>query len=199
MTAAVQGRDSLVVLPTGGGKSLCYQVPALLRKGLTVVVSPLISLMKDQVDRLLSHGVAAAFINSSLESSDRGRVLAGLGRGEFKLIFVAPERFAGGGFDGVLRKAGVTAFAIDEAHCISHWGHDFRQDYRELGRLKKEFPEASVHAFTATATPRVREDIVEQLGLKRPQILVGDFFRPNLNYRCVRRSDAFSDVVDEVL
>jgi ATP-dependent DNA helicase RecQ len=198
MTAAVQGRDSLVVLPTGGGKSLCYQAPALLRQGLTVVVSPLISLMKDQVDRLLSHGVSAAFINSSLESSDRSRVQAGLARGEYKLIFVAPERFAGGGFDGVLRRAGVTAFAIDEAHCISHWGHDFRQDYRELGRLKKEFPGASVHAFTATATPRVRRDIVDQLGLKSPEILVGDFFRPNLNYRCLQRNNHTEEVVREV-
>jgi ATP-dependent DNA helicase RecQ len=198
MEAALQGRDSLVVLPTGGGKSICYQAPALLREGLTVVVSPLISLMKDQVDRLLSHGVPAAFINSSLESADRGRVQAGLARGDYKLIFVAPERFAGGGFDPVLRKAGVSAFAIDEAHCISHWGHDFRVDYRELGRLKKEFPEASVHAFTATATPRVREDIAVQLGLKKPEVLVGDFFRPNLNYRCVKRIDPFEDVLAEV-
>ena len=198
MTAAVEGRDSLVVLPTGGGKSLCYQAPALLSDRLTVVVSPLISLMKDQVDRLLSHGVAAAFINSSLESSDRSRVQAGIARGEYKLIFVAPERFAAGGFDRVLRMAKVGAFAIDEAHCISHWGHDFRVDYREMGRLKKEFPEASVHAFTATATPRVREDILEQLGLKDPEVLVGDFFRPNLNYRCVKRSDPEEDVLEEV-
>ena len=198
MVAAAEGRDSLVVLPTGGGKSICYQAPALLREGLTVVVSPLISLMKDQVDRLLSHGVPAAFLNSSLEPSDRSRVQSGIGRGEYKLIFVAPERFAGGGFDPVLRKAGVTAFAIDEAHCISHWGHDFRVDYRELGRLKKEFPGASVHAFTATATPRVRRDIVEQLGLKEPDILVGDFFRPNLNYRCLKRTDSTGDVVEDV-
>ncbi|MBI3856022.1 MAG: ATP-dependent DNA helicase RecQ [Planctomycetes bacterium] len=198
MTAAINGRDSLVVLPTGGGKSLCYQAPALLSDKLTIVVSPLISLMKDQVDRLLSRGVAAAFINSSLESSDRSRVQAGIARGEYKLIFVAPERFAAGGFDRVLRMGKVGAFAIDEAHCISHWGHDFRVDYREMGRLKKEFPEASVHAFTATATPRVRADILEQLGLKDPELLVGDFFRPNLNYRCLRRGDAEEDVLEEV-
>jgi ATP-dependent DNA helicase RecQ len=198
MTAAVEGRDSLVVLPTGGGKSLCYQAPALLSDKLTVVVSPLISLMKDQVDRLLARGVPAAFINSSLESSDRSRVQAGIARGEYKLIFVAPERFAAGGFDRVLRMGKVGAFAIDEAHCISHWGHDFRVDYREMGRLKKEFPEASVHAFTATATPRVRDDILEQLGLMNPEVLVGDFFRPNLNYRCVKRSDAEEDVLEEV-
>jgi ATP-dependent DNA helicase RecQ len=196
MSAALEGRDSLVVLPTGGGKSLCYQAPALLSDRLTVVVSPLISLMKDQVDRLLARGVPAAFINSSLESSDRSRVQAGIARGEYKLIFVAPERFAAGGFERVLRMGKVGAFAIDEAHCISHWGHDFRVDYREMGRLKKEFPDASVHAFTATATPRVREDILEQLGLENPEVLVGDFFRPNLNYRCVKRGD--EDVIDEV-
>ncbi len=198
MTAAAEGRDSLVVLPTGGGKSLCYQAPALLSDKMTVVVSPLISLMKDQVDRLLSHGVAAAFLNSSLETSDRGRVQAGIARGEYRILFVAPERFAADSFERVLRKDRVGAFAIDEAHCISHWGHDFRVDYRGLGRLKKEFPEASVHAFTATATPRVRDDIIGQLGLRDPRVLVGDFFRPNLHYRCVRRSDTFEDVFHEV-
>ncbi|HLG42058.1 MAG TPA: ATP-dependent DNA helicase RecQ [Planctomycetota bacterium] len=197
MTAAIEGHDSLVVLPTGGGKSLCYQAPALLSEGLTVVVSPLISLMKDQVDRLLSLGVPAAFINSSLDSADRGRVQAGIARGAYKLIFVAPERFGSGGFEEVLRQGRVGAFAIDEAHCISHWGHDFREDYRQLGRLKKEFPEASTHAFTATATPRVREDIIKQLGLRDPRVFVGDFFRPNLQYRCVKRSGS-EDVVQEV-
>jgi ATP-dependent DNA helicase RecQ len=198
MEAALAGRDALVVLPTGGGKSLCYQVPALLSDGLTVVVSPLISLMKDQVDRLLSKGVSAAFLNSSLDGPDRGRVQAGLARGQYKMIFVAPERFAAGGFDRVLAMGRVRAFAIDEAHCISHWGHDFRVDYREMGRLKREFPDAVVHAFTATATPRVRADIVEQLGLKDPLQLVGDFFRPNLVYRCVRRGDVLEDVLGVV-
>jgi ATP-dependent DNA helicase RecQ len=199
MGAALEGRDSLVVLPTGGGKSLCYQAPALLSPKLTVVVSPLISLMKDQVDRLLSRGVPAAFINSSLDGSDRGRVQAGIVRGEYRLLFVSPERFAAPGFDRLLSSGpGVGAFAIDEAHCISHWGHDFRQDYRELGRLKREFPDASVHAFTATATPRVREDIVGQLGLRDPALLVGDFFRPNLKYRVARRDDALEDCLREI-
>jgi ATP-dependent DNA helicase RecQ len=198
MEAALAGRDALVVLPTGGGKSLCYQVPALLSEGLTVVVSPLISLMKDQVDRLLSKGVKAAFLNSSLDGADRSRVQAGIARGEYKMVFVAPERFAAGGFDRVLEMAKVRAFAIDEAHCISHWGHDFRVDYREMGRLKRDFPGAVVHAFTATATPRVRADIIEQLGLDDPLQLVGDFFRPNLNYRCVRRGDVFEDVLKVV-
>jgi ATP-dependent DNA helicase RecQ len=199
MGAALEGRDSLVVLPTGGGKSLCYQAPALLSPKLTVVVSPLISLMKDQVDRLLSRGVPAAFINSSLDASDRGRVQAGIVRGEYRLLFVSPERFAAPGFDRLLASGpGIGAFAIDEAHCISHWGHDFRQEYRELGRLKREFPDASVHAFTATATPRVREDIVGQLGLRDPALLVGDFFRPNLKYRVARRDDALEDCLREI-
>ncbi len=199
MGAAVEGRDSLVVLPTGGGKSLCYQAPALLSDRLTVVVSPLISLMKDQVDRLLSRGVPAAFLNSSLEASDRGRVQAGIARGEFRLLFVSPERFSAPGFARVLGLGpGIGAFAIDEAHCISHWGHDFRQDYRALGRLKEEFPRVSVHAFTATATPRVREDIVQQLALEDPRVLVGDFFRPNLRYRVAPRRDDFEDCLAEI-
>ncbi|HYE97924.1 MAG TPA: ATP-dependent DNA helicase RecQ [Planctomycetota bacterium] len=198
MAAAVEGRDALVVLPTGGGKSLCYQAPALLSDRLTVVVSPLISLMKDQVDRLLSKGVPAAFLNSSLDGADRSRVQSGIARGEFRLVFVAPERFAVGSFERVLGSTKVGAFAIDEAHCISHWGHDFRQDYRELGRLKKTFPGVAVHAFTATATPRVREDIVAQLGLEDPAVLVGDFFRPNLRYRAVKRGGGFDDIHAEV-
>ncbi|HEX7896913.1 MAG TPA: ATP-dependent DNA helicase RecQ [Planctomycetota bacterium] len=198
MAAAVAGRDALVVLPTGGGKSLCYQAPALLSTRPTVVVSPLISLMKDQVDRLLSRGIPAAFYNSSLDAADRRRVSAGVAKGEFRLIFVAPERFGVGAFGTLLTQANIGAFAIDEAHCISHWGHDFRQEYRELGRLKREFPGVPVHAFTATATPRVREDIVNQLGLDHAEVLVGDFFRPNLNYRAVERGDATADVLREV-
>ncbi len=196
MTAALQRRDALVVLPTGGGKSLCYQAPALLSDALTVVVSPLIALMKDQVDRLLARNIPAAFINSSLDADDRRRVAAGLARREYRLLFVAPERF-NDAFYGQLTRASVGAFAIDEAHCISHWGHDFRADYRRLGELKRRFPDACVHAFTATATPRVREDIIAQLGLHEPRILVGDFFRPNLRYRVVRRQSQ-GDVIDAV-
>jgi ATP-dependent DNA helicase RecQ len=198
MSAAMEGRDALVVLPTGGGKSLCYQVPALLSDRPTVVVSPLISLMKDQVDRLLSKGVPAAFLNSSLDAADRSRVRSGIAKGQYKLVFVAPERFGAADFGGLLERGRVGAFAIDEAHCISHWGHDFRQDYRELGRLKREFPGVPVHAFTATATPRVREDIVGQLGLESPDVLVGDFFRPNLRYLALPRDDAFQNVLGEL-
>ncbi len=198
MAAAVDGRDSLVVMPTGGGKSLCYQVPALLTEKPTVVVSPLIALMKDQVDGLLERGIPTAFFNSSLDTADRRLVSSGILEGGYRLVFVAPERFAGNTFFDLLDEAGVGTFAIDEAHCISHWGHDFRGDYRRLGQLKQRFPQASVHAFTATATPRVREDIIAQLGLSDPAVLVGDFFRPNLTYRIVRRGYGFNDVIDGV-
>jgi len=196
MSAALAGRDALVVLPTGGGKSLCYQAPALLANQPTVVVSPLISLMKDQVDALIARGVSTAFLNSSLTIEDRRRVAAGIAESQYKLIFVAPERFASEAFWNLLETGGVGSFAIDEAHCISHWGHDFRSDYRRLDQLKVRFPNAAVHAFTATATPRVRDDIVEQLKLDEPKILVGDFFRPNLTYRVQRRGSVFDDVLE---
>jgi len=198
MSAAVQGRDLLAVMPTGGGKSLCYQAPPLVSGRMTVVVSPLIALMKDQVDGLIVRRIPAAFFNSSLDAADRRRVKAGLQRGEYKLLFVAPERFQDAHFRDLLQRVGVGAFAIDEAHCISHWGHDFRVDYRQLGQLKEYFPGRPIHAFTATATPRVREDIVAQLGLNEPVILVGDFFRPNLRYQVVPRKDMLDDVLNRV-
>ncbi|HOB76397.1 MAG TPA: ATP-dependent DNA helicase RecQ [Phycisphaerae bacterium] len=197
MEASLAGRDSLAVLPTGGGKSLCYQAPAVLSGRLTVVVSPLIALMKDQVDRLLSRGISAAFLNSTLDPADRRRVINGISRNEYRLIFVAPERFDEW-FYHFLQNVDVRSFAIDEAHCISHWGHDFRADYRQLGELKRRFPQVSVHAFTATATPRVRDDIIAQLGLVEPAVLVGDFFRPNLTYRVLRRRGEFQDVIEAV-
>ena len=192
MDRVLDNRDSLLVLPTGGGKSLCFQAPALLREGVAVVVSPLISLMKDQVDALVATGVAAAAYNSSLSAEDRRAVEASLEAGELDLLYVAPERLAGSGaevFLSRLEQAGVGFFAVDEAHCISQWGHAFRPEYRLLGSLRERFPDASVHAFTATATPRVRGDIVEQLGLREAEVLVGSFDRPNLVYRVFRRSD----------
>jgi ATP-dependent DNA helicase RecQ len=195
MAAAVEGRDSLVVLPTGGGKSLCYQAPALLGDRFTVVVSPLIALMKDQVDRLIQRGIASAFFNSSLDADDRRRVVAGIARREYKLVFLAPERLTDSSFMALLGRVGVGAFAIDEAHCISHWGHDFRSDYRQLGQLKQRFPDTPVHGFTATATPAVRDDIIAQLGLREPVVLVGDFFRPNLRYRVDRRTTPLEDAL----
>jgi ATP-dependent DNA helicase RecQ len=195
MAAVLERRDSLVVLPTGGGKSLCYQVPALLRDGVTVVVSPLISLMKDQVDGLTTSGVAAAALNSSQSSFDRDVLERDLLNGEIKLLFVSPERLAMPAFRALLRDAKVSAFAIDEAHCISHWGHDFRPEYRQLRLLHEEFPQASVHAYTATATQQVRRDIAQQLALREPLVLVGDFDRPNLTYRVLPRHDEWSQVL----
>jgi len=198
-TAAIlAGRDSLVVLPTGGGKSLCYQVPALTRgDGLAVVVSPLISLMKDQVDALIANGVPAAYYNSSLTPEQQGRVAARLRQGRYRLLYVAPERLvgdAGGRFCELLGHCGLRYVAVDEAHCISHWGHDFRPEYRQLGRLREVFRGISLHAYTATATERVRRDIVEQLGLENPEVLVGSFDRPNLVYRAWRRQGTYPQV-----
>ena len=189
MDAVVAGRDSVVVLPTGGGKSLCFQAPALVRPGLGVVVSPLISLMKDQVDTLTGNGVPAALFNSSLSADEKSRVIAGMRQGRYRLLYVSPERLADGndGFVSLLASCGVSFVAVDEAHCISQWGHDFRPEYRQLARLREVLPDISVHAFTATATARVRRDIVSQLALRNPVELVGSFDRPNLLYRVLAR------------
>ena len=186
-------RDSLVVMPTGGGKSLCFQVPAALAKGLTVVVSPLISLMKDQVDGLALAGYPAAALHSGMDPDAASRVRAQVADGELKLLYVSPERLVGGGFMSWLAKlhdaGNLAGFAIDEAHCISQWGHDFRPEYRQLATVREALPRVAFHAFTATATPRVREDIARQLALRDPQILVGIFDRPNLTYRVLPRTD----------
>ena len=198
MAASLEGRDSLVVMPTGGGKSLCYQAPALLKDHVTVVVSPLISLMKDQVDGLRECGVPAAQMNSSQESGELRAVERALFRGELRMLFVSPERLALSGYRELLRRAGAKTFAIDEAHCISHWGHDFRPEYRQLRTLREEFADASFHAYTATATERVRRDIAEQLALRDPLVLVGDFDRPNLTYRVLPRVDEWKQIVDVV-
>ena len=198
MLAALSGRDSLVVMPTGGGKSLCYQAPAVLKDDVTVVVSPLISLMKDQVDGLIACGVPAAQLNSSLSGSERREIEREVIAGGTKLLFVSPERLAMGSFRELLRNIGAKTFAIDEAHCISHWGHDFRPEYRQLRTLREQFPDASVHAYTATATPQVRRDIAEQLGLRDPLLLVGDFDRPNLTYRVLPRQDEWKQVVEVI-
>ena len=189
--AVLSGRDSVVVLPTGGGKSLCFQAPALVRDGLAVVVSPLISLMKDQVDTLVGNGVPAACYNSALASDEKASVLNGIREGRYRLLYVSPERLVGEGnewFVSLLADSRVSFLAIDEAHCISQWGHDFRPEYRQLARLRTVLPGISLHAFTATATARVRRDIAEQLGLRNPVELVGSFDRPNLTYRVLARS-----------
>jgi ATP-dependent DNA helicase RecQ len=191
MEAVLSARDSVVVLPTGGGKSLCFQAPALVRPGLAVVVSPLISLMKDQVDTLLGNGVPAALFNSSLSSDDKAAVLAGLREKRYRLLYVSPERLVSDtseGFLTMLASCGVSFVAVDEAHCISHWGHDFRPEYRQLSRLREFLPDISVHAYTATATARVRRDISAQLALRRPLEFVGSFDRPNLVYRVLPRT-----------
>ncbi|HUK33949.1 MAG TPA: DNA helicase RecQ [Vicinamibacterales bacterium] len=191
INAVLAGRDSLVVLPTGGGKSLCFQAPAMLRDGLAVVVSPLISLMKDQVDTLVGNGVPAVLYNSSLTPEDKSAVLSGLRQRRHRLLYVSPERLVGEGGEGflsMLSSCGVSFVAVDEAHCISQWGHDFRPEYRQLSRLRQLLPGVSVHAFTATATARVRCDIAAQLALNDPLELVGPFDRPNLIYRVLPRA-----------
>jgi len=198
MDAVLARRDSLVVMPTGAGKSICYQAPALLGKGLTVVVSPLISLMKDQVDGLLACGIQAAQLNSSLDSITQREIEKDVIDGKTKLLFVSPERLAVRSFRQLLTRVTVDSFAIDEAHCISHWGHDFRPEYRQLRGLRQEFPTASLHGYTATATEQVRHDIAQQLGLVDPLILVGNFDRPNLTYRIVRRSRELEQI-EEVI
>ncbi len=193
IAAALAGRDSLLVMPTGGGKSLCFQLPAVLRPGLTVVVSPLIALMKDQVDGLHLAGFPAEALNSTTKPEDAQAIRARVTSGECKLLYVSPERLLTAGFLSWLArihdKGGLDAFAIDEAHCISQWGHDFRPEYRRLAELREIFPGVPFHAFTATATPRVREDILGQLRMTDAEVMVGDFDRPNLTYRVVARTD----------
>ena len=191
MDAVLADHDSLLVLPTGGGKSLCFQAPAIAREGLAIVVSPLISLMKDQVDTLLGNGVAAACYNSSLSSDVKADVTRGVRDGRFRLLYVAPERLVGDGAEGflsLLESRPVSFIAVDEAHCISQWGHDFRPEYRQLARIRDRWPSVSLHAYTATATARVRKDIVAQLGLRNAAELVGSFDRPNLVYRVLARA-----------
>ncbi len=192
--AVLANRDSLVVMPTGGGKSLCYQAPALVRPGITVVVSPLIALMKDQVDGLARHGIRAVRLDSSLSPAESNEAIAAIRAGEIRLVFVSPERLVNTGTSQLLRQAGAHTVAIDEAHCISHWGHDFRPEYRMLAQLRTFFPGCSVHAYTATATEQVRADIISQLNLQNPQVLVGNFDRPNLTYRVLPQSDVIGQI-----
>ncbi len=183
VVSALRGRDTLVILPTGGGKSLCYQVPAVMLPGLTVVVSPLISLMRDQVRALRARGIAASFINSALTPAESLDELVRAERGDLKLLYVAPERFESGDFADRLKR-NISLLAVDEAHCISHWGHDFRPSYRRLGDVRGKLGSPPTIALTATATPEVRCDIVSQLRLDRPTVIVTGFDRTNLRY-CV--------------
>ena len=188
--SVLAGRDSLAVLPTGGGKSLCYQIPALIRQGTGIVVSPLIALMQDQVDALREAGVAAAYLNSSLGADDQREVERQLSAGELNLLYVAPERLLTGRFLNLLEHTEVALFAIDEAHCVSQWGHDFRPEYRELAILHQRFPQVPRIALTATADPRTREEIVERLALQRARQFLASFDRPNIGYRVGLRHNA---------
>src|SRR6266702_1262090 len=192
---ALAGRDVFALMPTGGGKSLCFQLPALLRDGLTIVVSPLISLMKDQVDALQTSGIAATFLNSALDRDEAVARLRRLHRGEYQLLYVAPERLMLDGFFERALNWNIAQIAIDEAHCISEWGHDFRPEYRELKKLRRHLPDVPIIALTATATERVRADILKQLALRDPRCYVASFNRPNLSYRVVPKSAPYEQLV----
>ena len=194
MEAVLADRDSVVVLPTGGGKSLCFQAPAVCRPGVAIVVSPLISLMKDQVDALRACGIPAAAINSSLSPEEKREVANQLHSGELKLLYVAPERLLLDGTLTFLTQFEISLIAIDEAHCISSWGHDFRPEYRGLAKLKEVWPNVAMHAYTATAPERVRQDIAAQLGFNNPAMLVGSFDRPNLHYKVLRASGKLQQI-----
>ena len=191
ITNVLAHRDSLVLMPTGGGKSLCYQIPALVFDGVTLVISPLIALMKDQVDALNANGIAARFINSTLSSSEMERTMSEGSRGQVKLLYVAPERLILPGFRRYLHNLDLSLAAIDEAHCISEWGHEFRPDYRNLLRLREDFPSVPVIALTATATEQVREDIITQLDLQQGQVFLSSFNRANLSYSVQPKSSSW--------
>src|SRR6478672_8749287 len=185
IAAIMEGKDAVVVMPTGSGKSLCYQLPAMMMSGATLVVSPLIALMKDQVDALQSRGLPATFINSAISDTEQRSRIDALRRGQYKLVYVAPERFRSPRFNAALRSINISLFAVDEAHCVSTWGHDFRPDYLRLKNVIESLGNTRTLALTATATPYVRTDIIQQLGLKSPQTFVSGFDRPNLSIEVI--------------
>jgi len=193
-----KGGDALVLLPTGGGKSMCYQIPALIRPGTGIVVSPLISLMQDQVEQLKALGVKAAYLNSTLSQEEQASISDRLVSNQLDLLYVSPERLLQFGFQQTLRTTDVALFAIDEAHCVSHWGHDFRHDYRALGQIKARFPDIPVIGLTATADIATQSDILTQLQLNDPLVYKGSFDRPNIRYRVMSKYKAFEQVVTYV-
>jgi ATP-dependent DNA helicase RecQ len=195
---SLAGRDVFALLPTGGGKSLCFQLPALHRTGLTIVVSPLIALMKDQVDQLQAAGVAATYLNSSLDADESRSRLRGLHRGEFRLLYVAPERLMLDNWQENLKAWNIAAIAIDEAHCVSEWGHDFRPEYRQIAKLRDLLPDVPVMALTATATDRVRVDIIKHLKLRDAATFVASFNRPNLSYRVIPKDQPAKQIINFV-
>src|SRR5947207_559450 len=186
--SVLSGRPTIAILPTGGGKSLCYQLPALLLDGTTVVISPLVALMKDQVDAMRARGIAATFVNSSLAESERQERQGAVRRGEYRLVYVAPERFRSPSFLSAMAGLTVPLLAVDEAHCISAWGHDFRPEYQQLARAREQLRAERVLALTATATPEVRRDIADALELREPRVFVAGFDRPNLFIEVLRVS-----------
>ncbi len=198
ITSILNGEDSLVILPTGGGKSLCYQLPALMMPGMAVVISPLISLMKDQVDSLCALGIQAAYLNSTMDDDHRQAVYDSLQAGTCQLLYISPERFSTEGFSELLSQRDISYIVIDEVHCVSQWGHDFRPAYRGLGNIKTQFPHIPIHSYTATATGTVRQDIVQALNLPDVKMHIGNFERPNLFYR-VKYRDNLSDQVTDIL
>jgi len=189
------GKDCLVLMPTGGGKSLCFQLPALMLHGVAIVISPLISLMKDQVDALHSNGITADFINSTLSKSEITSVMDKAKSGELKILYIAPERLSVLGFEDFLHTLKISLIAIDEAHCISQWGHDFRPDYRSLKILRNNFPLIPIIALTATATEKVREDIMKQLHLENSKVFISSFNRPNLSYEVLPKKDSLKSII----
>lgn len=194
----LQKKDCVVIMPTGGGKSLCYQLPATLFPGLTVVVSPLIALMKDQVEGLVENGISAHFINSSLSLEETADIEAAVRSGKVKLLYVSPERLLNPSFQHLLRSVEISLFAIDEAHCISSWGHDFRREYTQLGQLKQTFPHVPIMALTATADRITRKDIVHQLQLRNPEIFISSFDRPNLHLRVLPARKRIQSIIQFV-
>ncbi|MFH1378995.1 MAG: DNA helicase RecQ [bacterium] len=196
INSILTGKESLTVLPTGGGKSLCFQLPAMLLDGMAVVISPLISLMKDQVDSLTDMGIPAAYLNSSLTANEQRSIIKSIRENCLKLLYISPERLQNESTLQLLQQVHISFFVIDEAHCISHWGHDFREDYRNLKIIKIRFTASPVHAFTATATKEVQGDIVNQLALDNPQLHIGYVDRPNLIYRVMPRSHILNQITN---